>query len=379
MNDNARTSLGLLALFLLIPAGPLVAGDDEASGPAAAQGKAEAIMADVDARLAVERKKDLALDLDSPRSDSPRPRYTRASHATTLDDQESRSGLSLQFADVYFGALQDPPPDTSLASKGSGTPTGTGHQHESLAEAATNPVAPMIQLQFQNVSNFNTAPGGGYSNVFIVQPVIPFSIGEQAFISRITFPLLATTGDLPSAVGGRDYGTGDLVGLTFATKTFHDKTWGGFGGVGLALTFPTASSDFLGEGKYQAGPGFIYINTATKRVQWGFLAYQQWSYGSSSGNGSRPGVSKLFWSPIVNYHFDHGWYVSFQGDQLWTVDWNDNGQWALPVAFRVGRVFPVFGKQNANVFFQPFYNVTHSDSGGAEWGFKLSFTFLFPE
>jgi hypothetical protein len=358
-----------------MPAAALAAGDVEDPDRDAAPGEYPDLMSEIADRDSGVFHKTFTLDFDLPRNDSPRTRYV----PTTRDIEESRSDLLLEFADVYLGALQDLPPNTPLSSSGSGTPTGSGHQHQSLAEAATNPVAPLIQLQFQNVSGFNNTPAGGYSNVVIVQPVIPFSIGKQQFVTRTTFPLLATTGDLPTALGGRQYGTGDLVFLGLPTWTIKDETWGGFIGAGLAATFPTASNDFLGEGKWQAGPSFVYVNTSIKKVQLGTLVYQQWSYASSGGNNGRPEVSKLFFSVFANYHFDEGWYVSFMGDELWSVDWNDNTQFNMPIALRIGRVFPVFGKQNANVFFQPFYNVTHPDSGGSEWGFKLSFTFLFPQ
>jgi hypothetical protein len=148
-----------------------------------------------------------------------------------------------------------------------------------------------------------------------------------------------------------------------------------YGPIGT-LTIPTASSDFTGEGKYQAGPGFIYINLATKGLQWGLFGYQQWSFASSGGDSGRDEVSKLFFQPIVTKHFEKGWYLAM-ADLLWSIDWNDNARWSIPLGPRIGRVTK-FGKQPVNIFVQPFYDVSGNNKGN-EWGVKLSVTLLFPQ
>ncbi|MHC4922185.1 MAG: hypothetical protein ACYTKC_21670, partial [Planctomycetota bacterium] len=127
---------------------------------------------------------------------------------------------------------------------------------------------------------------------------------------------------------------------------------------------------------YQAGPGAVYINTATPTIQWGFLAYQQWSFASSGGDSGRDEVSKLWFQPIFTKHFQDGWYLG-TGDLLWSIDWNDNDRWSIPLGLRLGRVTKL-GQQPVNIFVEPFYDVSGNNKGN-EWGVKLSFTLLFPE
>jgi hypothetical protein len=142
----------------------------------------------------------------------------------------------------------------------------------------------------------------------------------------------------------------------------------------LTVAAPTATSDFTGTGKWLAGPGFIYINTATKGFQWGIFGYQQWSFASAGNSRDRPEVSQLFFQPIIVKHFDKGWYVGSQ-EILWMVDFN-NSTWTLPLGVRVGRVMKL-GHTPVNLFVEPFYDVS-SNNPGQEWGVKINFTILFP-
>lgn len=277
-------------------------------------------------------------------------------------DEEGELDISL---DLSFGMLQDVD-----ASKDSLQKPTAGHPN--LAAAATNPLAPLIQFQLQNNFIGESNSGDGYSNSFVVQSVIPFKLGKHEWISRITLPLVATA-DLGDPIG-REYGLGDTVG--FALDLFPVDKHGSNIGVGPALTLPTATSDFLGEGKFQAGPALAYVNTATPGIQWGLFGYQQWSFASSGGDSGRPEVSKLFFQPVFTWHFAKGWYVA-SGDILWSIDWNDNAKWSIPLGVRLGHVTK-FGRQPVNIFVEPFYDISGNNSGN-EWGVKLSLTLLFPK
>lgn len=270
--------------------------------------------------------------------------------------------------DYSMGMMQD-----------AGAPKPAAVGGEELAKQATNPVAPLVQLQFQNSFVGENKGGSGYSNQFVIQPVIPWKIGSQAMLSRITVPLIATA-DLGGDVG-REYGLGEVVALNFAITTINkgDPKWQAMIGPGVTFTLPTNTSDFTGSGKFQAGPGFIYLNTASKRVQWGAFCYQQWSFASTGGDSGRPEQSKFFFQPILVYHFDGGYYVGLQ-DILWSIDWNDNDRWDLQTGIRFGKVTKseFLGGQPLNLFVMPFYNLSGNNKGN-EWGVKLNLTLLFPD
>ena len=50
---------------------------------------------------------------------------------------------------------------------------------EQLREAAQNPVASMISVQFQNNTLFGIGPDNDTVNVLNIQPVIPFKLNKE--------------------------------------------------------------------------------------------------------------------------------------------------------------------------------------------------------
>jgi hypothetical protein len=231
----------------------------------------------------------------------------------------------------------------------------------------------LIQFQVQNQYNWDNHNSSGYSNDFIIQPVIPFKLPWKKWptlVTRTTLPYVSTP-DLGDPVGRR-HGFGDLTILSIATTTVGEKN---MFGIGPALVFPTAGdNDFTGSGKYQAGPTVVYINLTTPKTQWGFLGWHQWSY-ASHGSGRR-NVSKSFLQPFFVRHFNKGWYLGTP-DVPQVYDFKEE-KWTWALGPRVGRVMNL-GKMPANIFGQITYNPEDDAGPTPEWSVKLSFTLLFPK
>ena len=160
-------------------------------------------------------------------------------------------------------------PDPAAPAGQPDTANGPQAGHESLAQKATNPIANLVQLQIQNIFVPNSRGAKGYSNVFVVQPVIPYKIGEQQFVNRTTFTWLNTPD--PDGPVGETSGLGDTAMLNFAVFNVGDAMIG----VGPSATFPTANDDRTGTGagKWQLGPALLYLNIkGIENVQWGMLA-----------------------------------------------------------------------------------------------------------
>jgi hypothetical protein len=103
--------------------------------------------------------------------------------------------VGLLGASLVDGAeMIEPAAPESAAGASSG---GATHTHSSLAQQATNPVAPLIQLQLQNLFIPDSHNADGYSNQLIVQPVIPIAKQEwlpdflPRSILRPTIPIFA--------------------------------------------------------------------------------------------------------------------------------------------------------------------------------------------
>jgi hypothetical protein len=250
---------------------------------------------------------------------------------------------------------------------------------ESLAEKATNPLGSLVQFQMIDQYNWETYNSDGPSNVFEIQPVIPIKL-PFAFvpevITRTTVPYVTTPKLGPAAPGGPPLGRHDGLGDT-VMNLFGILNLGIEGvtiGVGPTFTFPTATSDFTGSGKWQAGPTFLAIVTKIPKVQYGVLAYQQWSFADADGGG-RKDVSKLNLQPFFTKHFSGGWYAGSQ-DVPWTYNFKTD-KWTMSMGPKVGRVFHI-GKQPVNAFGAVYYSPL-DDGASQKWTARVGLTLLFPE
>jgi hypothetical protein len=251
-----------------------------------------------------------------------------------------------------------------------------GSKHGSLAEAATNPLANLIQFQLQDQFDFQNYNSDSKSNTLAIQPVIPWKLPWEALpmaITRITLPLVWTPAfDEPI---GRQVGIGDLTVLALFNPKMKKGNQLGFG---ATLVFPTAGSNqYVGNGKWQAGPAFVWINTQIPKIQIGFLGWQSWSYANGAKGSDRPNVSKAFAQPIFVQHLGKGWFWGIE-DVPWTYDWK-NSQWSMPIGPQVG-VVTRFGKQPVKLFGEVLYDpIRPDDAVAAKWSAKIGITFLFPQ
>jgi len=237
------------------------------------------------------------------------------------------------------------------------------------AGAATDPSVPLAQMQIQNVSISETYDSSGYSNLFIVQPVIPIHLAFELFpyhIIRPTLPVIAPTAD-PDGALGVEGGLGDLTFIDIAVHPVEQlKTNFGIGYIAIA---PTATNPQLGLQEWQVGPSLF---TVTKMVpKWNFGALVEVPFSLESDAYS------VLMQPIAVRMLPNEWYVGW-GDLIWTLD-DQNGDYNLPINLRVGKVCKV-GNQPLNVFVMPFYTPEELRKGpAADWGVKLSVSFLFPK
>ena len=263
----------------------------------------------------------------------------------------------------------------------SGEPHETPHKasppeggHESLAGAATNPIANLVQFQIQNAYTPSNNNVSGSSNAFILQPVIPINLPSESvplLVTRTTLPYINTP-DFDGGVGTQE-GFGDLVAQGYFIPKLETK--GVMVGFGYNLTVPTAgSNDFTGSGKWSLGPGLVYFNLQTPGFQWGVLNYSSFSFASQ--DSSRSHVSSTNIQPIATWHFDGGWYAGLP-DVPHTYNFRTE-HWTTAWGGKVGRVLK-FGEQPVNLFGQATYNSEdHDDEISPEWTYKVNLTFLFP-
>jgi hypothetical protein len=254
-------------------------------------------------------------------------------------------------------------------------PTG-GAKHGNLAEAATNPIANLIQFQLLNSYNWENNNSRGYSNSFVLQPVVPVKLPWEEvplLITRTTLPYVWTP-DLGDPIG-RKNGFGDIGSLGLFTPKLKAK--GVQLGLGWMASIPTAGdNDFTGSGKWELGPAFLYINMKIPHLQWGLFTFQQWSIGSSTGNSDRTEVSQLSLQPIITYHFGKGWYAASPDvPQVYNFK---NSKWTWAVGAQLGKITKI-GKQAVKPFVAVYWNPEDDAGPNQEWTAKFGLTLLFPQ
>ena len=245
---------------------------------------------------------------------------------------------------------------------------GQEKSDEDLAKATQNPLASMISLPFQNNTNFGIGPDDDTQNILNIQPVLPFSLGENwNLVTRTIVPVVSQPGFAPGE--SRTNGLGDVT-LTgwMSPKTSGKWIWG----VGGALVMPTASDDALGNDKWSVGPSVVVLTMPGKWVI-GSLVSNVWSVG---GSGEQD-VNFFTWQYFVNYNMDNGWYLT--SAPIITANWEENSDntWTVPFGGGVGKIFRI-GKQPLNAQVSAYYNVKKPEFG-ADWQLRLQLQMLFPK
>jgi hypothetical protein len=165
----------------------------------------------------------------------------------------STLGLAATSTQAAKAGDNTPPEETPHTKE---PPTGG---HANLAEAATNPIANLMQFQIQNTFKWKNYNSDGYANVVTMQAVIPIETKSEKvplWINRTTAAYV-TTPDLGDPVGRRQ-GLGDLDVLMLAVPKL--KTKGVQLGLGFNSSIPTAGDNsFTGSGKWEIGPSALYL------------------------------------------------------------------------------------------------------------------------
>lgn len=260
-----------------------------------------------------------------------------------------------------------------MGTTGYAQTTASGEGGGAGAAQATDPTAPLTQLQFQNIMAFESFDGSGYANAAVVQPVLPFPVAMPGFkelfsshIVRPTLPFPAPTAD-PDGPLGVQGGMGDLTVLDVYLREVE-----GFGTMGLGYTLlaPTSTHPQLGLGEWQFGPSAVVVYKEIPKTLLGFIYQQPFSLESDA--------QAVNLSVIAVRQLPDQWYVRW-GEIFWKFN-TETGDYNIPLQVAVGKVTKL-GNHPVNLFVEPFYtpDELHSGTGGDQWGVKLNCTFLFPE
>ena len=222
-----------------------------------------------------------------------------------------------------------------------------------------------IANQFNNFELNN----GQWNNNWNFQPVMPVSLTKDW--NLITRPVMPWYNIVPheTAPGNfeRATGLGDLA-LVELLSPAHSGNW--ILGAGPTAIFPTATSPFTGQRKWQLGPSFV-AGYLTKEYFIGVFPQQWWSIG---GVHSRPDTNQMNLQPIATVFFGEGWSLGYSGNIL--ANWNAPSEdvWTVPVGLGLAKVVK-FGKLPVKLQLAVQYMPVHPRISGQEWNVQV---FIIP-
>jgi len=228
--------------------------------------------------------------------------------------EASEDAIGEAFAPEAHVSLRVPLQSGENFSFGAVTESSGGELSASeLNRKLTNPVSDIwsIANQFNNYELNN----GHWNNNWNFQPVLPVSLTKD--LNLITRPVMPFYNIVPHETApnefNRDAGLGDLTLLELFSPA-NSGNW--VLGAGPTAIFPTATSPFTGQRKWQLGPSFV-AGYLTKQYFIGVFPQQWWSIG---GVHSRPDTNQMNLQPIATIFFGEGWSLGYSGNIL--ADWN---------------------------------------------------------
>ncbi len=234
------------------------------------------------------------------------------------------------------------------------------------AQNATNPLAFVTKLQIQ--PNYSFKDNGGDQLILIsriMQPTksigLPFIKSKDPSkvytIYRLEVPVISQTMPNPEfdATGLSDLIFVDVI--AFKTKI-------GLVGIGPSLIIPTASSDYLGAGKWSPGLAGVFM-TKGFGLTLGVLGQQ---YVSVGGDAHRPDQNYMLFQPIVTKIFEGGYFMNFS--PIMKFDW-ENDAYNIPIGVNFGKAFA----KNLSMFFGFDYVV--SGPGKGDFTLRLNINAMF--
>jgi hypothetical protein len=264
-------------------------------------------------------------------------------------------------------------------------PAADDDRNASLTEInkkLTNPVSSIWSFTFQQ-NNYRLTfhqPNSvtRWSSNLLFQPVLPVAItGDWNLITRPVIPLFVSQphpNPNDPTKNARNTNFGDITLLNMLSPS-PNLVGNWLLGLGPTWMFPTAGSDFTGQGKWQVGPAGLVGYLSDK---WILGAFPQvwWSF---AGPNSREATESLNLQPIASYFLPDGWSVGYSGNVLANFKARQSENvWTVPIGLEVAKVHKL-GKLPVRFALAGQWMPVHPEEAGQKWNIQLVIAPVIPK
>ncbi len=229
------------------------------------------------------------------------------------------------------------------------------------AKYGTDPTAIVGRLQLSN--QYVNLPQGAQLNATIARVDLPF---RDNWLLRVEMPVHAWLD--PNRPGlSNAQGVGNLTGI-FGLRAYNTPEYALF--IGAISTYPTASDNLLGTGKYTVGP-IMAIGRFLPR--WDSFLFGVFQHGVSvGGDPNRPDTSLSAANLQINSVWAEYWWTIVQS--TWQVNWEQKTKSSMTLEFELGRnLVGAWG-----VYLRPGVGIWGTNVPGAyDWNIEVGTRYMF--
>jgi hypothetical protein len=171
------------------------------------------------------------------------------------------------------------------------------------------------------------------------------------------------------AFSGRTSGFGDMyyVGLFSPAEPIkHGPGKISVWGLGLDMSFPSASEDLLGDGNFSMGPSALYAYMGP-RWKIGGLIQNYFSYAGFDGRDDTVLMNLQY---FVYFSLNDTTSIGMSPNIIANWEASSGDKWTVPIGIGINRTFQ-FGKVPVRIGAEIHYNVERPNSVGADWNFRF--------
>ena len=189
----------------------------------------------------------------------------------------------------------------------------------------------LASVTASNEFSFGLGPNDGFGYGLLIKPNVPIALSDDwSLINRSLLPVY----DVPSPRPGesRIAGLGDIQhSVLVSPATTRNLVWG----LGTTVSFPSATDDLLGTGKWLMGPVALIVATPRRSV-FGALVQNLWSVG---GDATRPDVNLMLMRVLATVNLPNGWFITSKPNII--ADWlaEPDQRWLVAAGGGAGKVF----------------------------------------